>query len=218
MKRFLPGIRCLVPGMVLLVLQGCVTQQRNSERPIPRFGGSTPAPVAIRVEDKRPDLGNLIQRERDEWLYYRQDRDAQPLEMAQMVGNALNMFGATAGYRIVKTDTPVEMWKYLLHIEYGAGYARWPVRVDRNATQVQVDGACEIRYVLYRRGKVFKSGRLESRPKPFSLPLNILHRDNVEKMVSESLAHQFNLARRNVLDELMVELAETWPKYVKSRN
>ena len=210
-----PGTLCPLWGG-LLFLCGCAsTGDRSPE--VPQFTTVAQVPICIRVEDRRPDLETQIDLHRGEWIYLLQDPEAQAADLSRLVGNALNAFGATPGYRIVKPETPVDMWEYLVHLTYVEGYARWPVEVDRRATTVAVEGACEFDYTLYRRGKKVHSGRVKAHPPPFRLPLNMIRADNVEKMAAESLRHQYSLARRNALDSLMMELAEEWPDYVKRK-
>jgi len=142
----------------------------------------------------------------------------QSARLGQYLGNALNAFRATPGYRLVKADTPDDMFPYLIHLSYEQGYARWPVNVPRYAKQAEVEGKCEVRYEVFKNGKRIARGHLEAEPPPFKVPLNLIRQDNVKKMVQDSLGHQFMKSTTDVLDELMMELADLWPKYAGKAN
>jgi hypothetical protein len=199
--------------LLLFLLTACVSNAPE-RRVIPRFTDNLPEPLTLRVKDSRPEL-DINPGVSPDWIYLTSETRDEAMELVSGVGNALNTFRATPGYRIVTLATPPDASRFMLHVEVIRAYARWPARLEQKVERVPVEASLHLRYILYRDGKVYRQGQVKSNPPPFLVPVNLVRKDNVEKIVSDSLGYQYQKATNAALDELMLILAKRWPDYAK---
>jgi hypothetical protein len=201
---------CGVSG--ILFLAGCVSVG-PSRKKIPRFETPLPGPVVIQVLDERP-AEQKGEEGFAEWIYFARSVEQQAQQIGQLLGNGLNAMGATAGSQLASPEVP---WgpeiTYGIRIRLWEGYARWPVQPNPNRSQVPVEGYCQVGVELWREGRRIKQFRITGRPPDFEVPVNIIRRENVRRIVGDALEHQYQTAVTEMLDLLMPRLAMEWESF-----
>ncbi|MCC5850038.1 MAG: hypothetical protein JJU29_18280 [Verrucomicrobia bacterium] len=207
------GVVLILTGLLLLAA-GCASRTPAGRPPVPRFGGMLPRPIAIQIFDDRPPIewGGEFD---EAWIYSAFEPAPQVLHFADVVGHSLRRLGAVPTYQMVTSDVKAAEVHYLLRIRLIHWYARWPVNIPRNAEHARVEGRCEIVYELFKGGERVHLGRKRVSPQPFQAPLNVIHAGNVGKIVEDSLVFQLDQAHHQVLDDLMFDLADRWPRFVQ---
>ena len=210
MQKFLKALMGVVG---LAGVAGCVSVGPSPSR-IPQFEEPLPSPVVIQVLDERP--GEEIGAERSmDWIYYTRSPETHAGNMAQLLGNGLNATGATPGSRVASPDFPLpERVEYGIRVFYLHGYARWPVNPNQNRRRVRVEGLCQVRVELWTRGKRVARFKVSGDTNDFEVPVNIINRDTVRRVVGDSLEHQYQKCVTDMLDKLMLELTERWPDFI----
>ena len=194
---------------------GCVYwPERSSQPQVPRFDTTLPAPLAIQIEDHRPAVqrGEAFDQN---WIYPAFDPVEQRVYFADSVGLGLLRFGAVPEFEIVSSTVRPEEVRYLLRIQLTQWYSRWPVNLSRDSETAPVQGNCEIFFALYRDGRRVHHGRHRGTPRPFEAPLNIIHAGNIDKIISDSLVFQLDRSHHMLLDKLMFDLADRWPRFAR---
>ena len=167
-------------------------------------------PVGIRLTDLRPPVQEGASRD-SQWIYFRAPRPAQSGYLVTTLGNALTALNAAPGYVLLDEEAPLTSARVVLSIDYEQGYARWPLDVNTRGSEVPVEGAAKIRFTMFVDGERVKSGVLSETPNDFRVPVRLIRRDNVQKVISDSLAHQYHKATTDLLDDLLWRISEEWP-------
>jgi hypothetical protein len=192
---------------LLLLLSGCISPQRDS--PVPAFSASTRAPVTLQIMDRRPVVQQGTRFDPD-WIYFQQDGVRQADLLSSSLGNALTVLNACPGYVVLDRQDSIPSAGVVIWIEYLDGYARWPTQLERRGRVLPVEAATRIRYKVFANGRGIRQGSLEELPEDFRVPVEVISEANVDRIITEALAHQFNQATNGALDQLLRRLAKAW--------
>ena len=206
------GRRMIGLWLVGLGLAGCVSTGPSVPR-IPRFDEPLPAPVAIQVLDRRPPKQTGEASDED-WIYYTRKPDTHAEALGRLLGTALTSMGGVPGYSYVRPDFAMEKHDgYGIRVYYQNGYARWPANPNQNRDQVPVEGVCELKVEMWSGGKKTATLNVAGSTAPFQVPVSIITRHNVRRIVGDALIHQYNKAVEDTLDVLLPRMADRWQDY-----
>jgi hypothetical protein len=215
--KFLRHLTIPLFAWIVLGLAGCQIVGFPEKKFENGFQKSIQFPLSIQVRDERSKV-ERGEAQSPDWIYYTRNAANQGVELGSIIGNRLNLYGATPGFQLIDPEMDVSKLSHVIRITYEKGYARWPAQPDQSTNAIQVEGRCLMHVKLLHEGRVIENWKIDYAPDDFRVPVAVIHRGNVRKMVGDSLEHQFQTTHNDVIEDLMKRLSKAWPNFVKPKH